>query len=72
MATTPETAEYILDQLAPLDVRVHRMFGEYALYCRERVVGFICDDELFVKPVEGTRELTGSLEAGHPYPGSKE
>lgn len=50
MATSQSTTEFILDQLSSVpNVRVRKMFGEYALYCGDKVVGLICDDQLFVK-----------------------
>ena len=52
MATSRSTTEFILDQLSAVpNVRVRKMFGEYALYCDEKVVALICDDQLFVKTV---------------------
>lgn len=75
MGTKAETVDFLLDQLgAPPNIRTHRMFGEYALYCDEKVVAFVCDDELFVKP---TAEGRAWIEASEPvdeapaYPGSK-
>jgi len=47
------------------------MFGEYALYCNEKVVALICDDRLFVKPTQEGRAFAGPLEEAPPYPGSK-
>jgi len=29
------------------------MFGEYALYCGDKVVALVCDDQLFVKIMGG-------------------
>lgn len=52
MATRKETAEFVLDQLDPLPVHVRAMFGEYALYCDDKTVAFICDDTVFLKPTE--------------------
>ncbi|MCB0882607.1 MAG: TfoX/Sxy family protein [Thermoleophilia bacterium] len=72
MASDAGTAQFILDQLCPLDVRVRRMFGEFALYCDERVVGFVCDDELFVKRTDGPGDMAADLPLGRPYPGAKE
>lgn len=72
MATDRQTAEFIVDQLDPLDVRVHPMFGEYALYCGEKVVGFICDDTLFVKPTDAAAAIEPDLPLGTPYPGAKD
>lgn len=47
------------------------MFGEYALYCNEKVVALVCDDQLFIKPTNAGRELIESLEEAPPYPGAK-
>jgi TfoX/Sxy family transcriptional regulator of competence genes len=75
MATRPETIAFLLDQLSALpNIRTHRMFGEYALYCDEKVVAFICDDELFIKPTQPGRafvEAAGALDEAPAYPGSK-
>ncbi len=71
MATRKETAEYVLDQLDPLDVRVRAMFGEYALYCDEKTVGFICDDTVFVKPTTVAEAVLGPETMAPPYQGSK-
>ena len=57
MATTKDTIAHVLEQLEPLNVRAKAMFGEYALYCDERVVGFICDDTVFLTPSPATAGL---------------
>lgn len=72
MGTSKETVTYILDQLAPLPVRARAMFGEYALYCDEKVVGLICDDTLFIKPTEVAPALVTEPELSPPYPGAKD
>lgn len=77
MATSPETAAFVLEQamvsgaLGAQDVSVRKMFGEYALYCDAKVVGLICDDTLFVKPTEGARALLPDAQMGEPYPKAK-
>lgn len=73
MATKKSTIDYILDQLnGTKDIRVRAMFGEYALYCQDKVVALICDDELFVKITEPGKKLVGKhYEEGFPYPGAK-
>ena len=72
MATSPKTIAHILDTLAaqPLDVR--KMFGEYALYLGGKVVAFVCDDTLFIKPTSGASDLLPDAERGPAYPGSKD
>jgi TfoX/Sxy family transcriptional regulator of competence genes len=47
------------------------MFGEYALYLDGKVVAFACDNSLFVKPADATRDLTADLPQRAPYPGAK-
>ena len=72
MSTSAQTIEYVEDQLAGLNVRTARMFGEYCVYVDGKVVGFVCDDTLFIKPSPVDPALLAGTEPGHPYPGSKE
>lgn len=71
MATRAETVEFIEDQLSGLLVRTAKMFGEYGIYCDEKVVGLICDDALFIKPSDAATELFTRTEPAPPYPGAK-
>ncbi len=72
MATKASTIEYLLDQLSSIDsMRSRKMFGEYALYCHEKVVALVCDDQLFVKPTEQGRVLFEEVALVPPYPGAK-
>jgi TfoX/Sxy family transcriptional regulator of competence genes len=72
MATDRTTAEFIEDQLAPLEVSTKRMFGEFAVYLDTKVVGFICDDILLLKITDAPADLFVGLEPGWPYPGAKD
>ena len=50
MATSQSTIDYILDQLIDLkNIRIRKMFGDYALYKNDRVVSLICDDIFYIK-----------------------
>lgn len=72
MATQQSIAQYLADQVSEAGVvRIRKMFGEYALYCDEKVAALICDDKLFVKPTEEGRAFAGNPEEAPPYPGSK-
>lgn len=73
MATKVSTIEYIEDQLTSiLGIRSRKMFGEYALYCGDKVVALVCDDELFVKITEAGRVFVGERYAeGVAYPGAR-
>jgi TfoX/Sxy family transcriptional regulator of competence genes len=69
MATGKDTMAYIEEQLAGLPIRTRPMFGEYGVYCDDKVVGFVCDDTFFIKPAG--IELPGTYLAP-AYPGSKD
>lgn len=72
MATSKDTAEYILDCLGDRRTfTVRSMFGEFALYVNGKTVGFICDDTLFIKILPASAALESQCEKGPAYPGSK-
>lgn len=73
MATTEATMQFIEDQISRVgQVRSQKMFGEYALYVGKKVVGFVCDDILFLKITDPGREFVGKhYKEGQAYPGSK-
>ncbi len=74
MSTTKDYIEYIVDQLGNSDkVHTRAMFGEYALYYDEKVVGFVCDNQVFIKINEYTENILGSeYQKGPAYKGSKD
>ena len=72
MSTKSQTADFIIEQLAGLNVRVRKMFGEYGLYCDDKLPAFICDDTLFVKILDANKKLAVGLTKGPCYPGSKD
>jgi len=73
MATSERTIDFLLDQLGAVPgMRARKMFGEYALYCGEKVVALVCDDQLFVKITAPGKALVGDRYAeGFHYPGAK-
>jgi TfoX/Sxy family transcriptional regulator of competence genes len=72
MASTREFVDFICEQ-ADFASRLtyKRMFGEYALYLDEKVVAFVCDNQLFIKPTEVARQMLGKVIEAPPYPGAK-
>lgn len=72
MSTSKDTVAFIEDQLAGLDVRTAPMFGEYGIYCDQKVVGLICDDTLFLKPSDADESLFERTSPAPPYPGAKD
>jgi TfoX/Sxy family transcriptional regulator of competence genes len=72
-ATSQSTIDFLLDQLRALpDVRARKMFGEFALYCGDKVVALVCNNQLFVKITPAGKALVGKrYEEGQAYPGAK-
>ncbi len=72
MSTQKETVEFILEKLGNLKrFAVRAMFGEYALYADGKVVGLVCDDQLYVKILPESKDLEDICEKDEAYPGSK-
>ncbi|MEA2077387.1 MAG: TfoX/Sxy family protein [Candidatus Marinimicrobia bacterium] len=64
--------DYIVEQLESLgDVKYRKMFGGAALYCDEKVVGLIGDNQLFIKPTPAGKAFIGEVEEAPPYQGAK-
>jgi len=47
------------------------MFGEAAVYLEDKVVGLICDNQVFIKPTEQGRAKIGLPVESPPFPGAK-
>jgi DNA transformation protein len=73
MATEQSCADYVLDQLSSLrDVFGRKMFGEYALYHKGKVVALICDNTLYIKNTgQGELFVGENCTKGFPFPGAK-
>ena len=72
MATQESTMQFLAHQLSNAGaVHYRKMFGEYALYCDNKVVALVCDDKFFVKITEAGKAFAGQLEEAPPYPGAK-
>jgi TfoX/Sxy family transcriptional regulator of competence genes len=72
MASDIEFVNFVVEQLedaGKIDYR--KIFGEYVVYCEEKVVALICDNKLFVKPTSTGREFIGDVVEAPPYPGAK-
>lgn len=72
MSNNLDTIRFIEDQLGDLDIRTRTMFGEYGIYCDEKIVGFICDDILFIKPSGADSALFERTVPAPPYAGAKD
>jgi TfoX/Sxy family transcriptional regulator of competence genes len=73
MASNQKTVDFITEQMAAGgDVRSRKMFGEYAVYCDDKVVALVCDNKLFLKVTDAGRAAVRKQVMGAPYPGAKD
>jgi DNA transformation protein len=72
VSTQQKTVDYIIEQSAGAGtITARKMFGEYGMYCDGKVMAFICDDQLFIKPTAAGRAYLGDVAEAEAYPGSK-
>jgi TfoX/Sxy family transcriptional regulator of competence genes len=72
MASDASYVEYVMEQAAlGAALTCKKMFGEYALYLDGKVVAFVCDNQVFVKPTAAGRALLDDVVEQAPYPGGK-
>jgi DNA transformation protein len=62
---------FVCEQLREAgEISSRRMFGEAAIYLQDKVVGLVCDNQLFVKPTEAGRAKVGVPLEAPPFPGA--
>ena len=73
MSSDEDFVKFIAEQMEDAGIiRYRKMFGEYALYCNEKVVALICDNKLFVKQTNAGRTFLGENIVEAPaYQGAK-
>ena len=72
MASDLNFVKFIVEQMGNSEsIRYRKMFGEYAIYCKDKVVALVCDDQLFVKPTIAGRTFIGSVVEAPAYSGAK-
>lgn len=69
MATDKRFIEELTEGL--WEVRMRPMMGDYVLYCRDKVVGDVCDNRLYIKITPASRELLSGAPEIPPYLGAK-
>ncbi len=73
MASSTKFVDFILEQLKDVgEVYTKKMFGEYCLYANNKVLGLICENQLFIKPTKAGRDFLGENALQAPaYKGAK-
>jgi TfoX/Sxy family transcriptional regulator of competence genes len=72
MASDLNYVEHVVGQMEHIgEISYRKMFGEYAIYHKDKLVALICDNQLFVKPTQAGRAFIGNVVETPPYPGAK-
>jgi TfoX/Sxy family transcriptional regulator of competence genes len=72
MATQQRTVDYLLEQASGVGaLSTKPMFGEYGVYLDGKMIGSICDDQLYLKPTASGRLHAEPVSEAPPYPGAK-
>jgi len=72
MSSKQSTIDYFVDQMSSAgDIRYRKMFGEYAIYCDNKVVALVCNEKLYIKPTEIGEKLIDVIILEPPYRGAK-
>ncbi|MFN3776243.1 TfoX/Sxy family protein [Sphingomonas parapaucimobilis] len=72
MATQQRIIDFLLEQATGAGtVTAKPMFGEYGVYVDGKMIGSVCDDQLFVKPTVSNRAHAEPVSDAPPYPGAK-
>ena len=72
--SNPELVQYIVEQASQAgEVTAKKMFGDYCLYRDGKVVGLVCDNYLYLKPLKQLEPLLHEcdLRMQPPYDGAK-
>ena len=72
MASSKDYLQFILDQLSDLsEISYRQMMWEYILYYHWKIIGWIYDNRLLIKPTEKVKEIIENIEMQIPYPWAK-
>jgi TfoX/Sxy family transcriptional regulator of competence genes len=72
MASDAQFANFICQQMSGAkDISARKMFGEFTIYCGDKIVAIVADNQLFVKPTAAGQAMLGQPAMSSPYPGAK-
>ena len=72
MPNDPDFIDFVIDQVkGGCEMTYRHMFGGTTMYVNSKVIGLICNNQLFVKPTEAGRAYIGSVVEAPPYEGAK-
>lgn len=72
MASSLEFVQYVCEQISGAgEITYKKIFGEYGVYCNAKIIGLICDNQLFVKKTAAGASILPECEEASPYDGAK-
>lgn len=72
MASDQNFVDFVIEQIQNNGtISAKKMFGEYGIYCDEKLFGVICDNKLYIKPTIKGREFIGNPTELPAYEGAK-
>lgn len=72
MASSPDFVQYVCTQFAGAgSITFRKMFGDYGIYCDEKFIGCVCDNQFFLKPTKAGRSLLREVVEAPAYEGAK-
>lgn len=72
MASSIDFVEYVREQLSGAgEITCKKMFGDYGVYCNGKIVGVVCDDQLFIKKTKAGADAYPNCPEAAPYDGAK-
>jgi len=67
-----EFNEYVCERFSAVgDIVIKPMMGGYLVYLNGKLIGDICDNELFLKRTPTSDRILADAELSYPYEGSK-
>jgi TfoX/Sxy family transcriptional regulator of competence genes len=71
MSSDQEFVKFVREQLGGAgEITSRRMFGEAAIYLQDKVIGLVCDNQLFLKPTDAGRAMIDRPIESPPFPGA--
>ena len=72
MASSEEFMDYVFENIKGVgDITYKKMFGEYCVYYKGKVVGLVCDNQFVIKKTNIGKTLLPNNEEIPPYEGAK-
>ena len=72
MASSVEFMEYVFENIKSVgDITYKKMFGEYCVYYKGKVVGLVCDNQFVIKKTNIGKTLLPDNDEIPPYEGAK-